>query len=202
MITDNSNPFLPEIEVVDKKDPVSLNANTLQQSYHPSILLLHTVIKCIALIWYLFGWIFVKSSTLNGVLVLLLVASDFYVTKNISGRLLVHLRWWSSTDRNGQQTWRYESNPSPGNTMGERVDSTVFWLFTLSFPAVWCFFCIISLIRLHFLWFLVCAIAFALSGFNAYLYIQASRYGNQSVSLLNYIPENVKTNAMNSFRSA
>lgn len=52
-----------------------------------------------------------KSSTLNGVLVLLLVASDFYVTKNISGRLLVHLRWWSSTDRNGQQTWRYESNP-------------------------------------------------------------------------------------------
>lgn len=102
--------------------------------------------------------------------------------------------------------------------MGERVDSTVFWLFTLSFPAVWyslpcalsrrCFFCIISLIRLHVLWFLVCAIAFALSGFNAYLYIQASRCsppsilsapdGNQSVSLLNYIPENVKTNAMKS----
>ena len=102
--------------------------------------------------------------------------------------------------------------------MGERVDRTVFWLFTLSFPAVWyslpcalsrrCFFCIISLIRLHFLWFLVCAIAFALSGFNAYLYIQASRCsppsilsapdGNQSVSLLNYIPENVKTNAMKS----
>ena len=52
-----------------------------------------------------------KSSALNGVLVVLLVATDFYITKNISGRLLVHLRWWSSTDRDGHQTWRYESNP-------------------------------------------------------------------------------------------
>lgn len=84
---------------------------------------------------------------MNGVIILLLVACDFYVTKNITGRFLVSLRWWSVTDEQGNQSWRFESNPvsiisSPhgqnsGNTMGEKVDSLVFWLFTIAFPLVW-----------------------------------------------------------------
>lgn len=42
-------------------------------------------------------------------MVVLLNAMDFYMVKNISGRLLVGLRWWSVTSADGlTQTFRFE----------------------------------------------------------------------------------------------
>ena len=38
-----------------------------------------------------------------------LVIIDFYITKNITGRYLVRLRWWAITDANGNLKWRYET---------------------------------------------------------------------------------------------
>ncbi len=35
------------------------------------------------------------------ILVTLLSAFDFYMVKNISGRLLIGMRWWSDLDQNG-----------------------------------------------------------------------------------------------------
>ena len=43
----------------------------------------------------------------------LLVAIDFYITKNISGRFLVGLRWWTITDVNGNIAWKYETKDVP-----------------------------------------------------------------------------------------
>ena len=59
--------------------------------------------------WYLFcGW-FTSNLSLCYVILSLLVAIDFYVTKNISGRFLVGLRWWTTTDANGNIAWKYET---------------------------------------------------------------------------------------------
>ena len=45
-------------------------------------------------------------------MVVLLNAMDFYMVKNISGRLLVGLRWWSITSSDGlTQTFRFEKTP-------------------------------------------------------------------------------------------
>jgi hypothetical protein len=41
--------------------------------------------------------------------VMVLSSLDFWTVKNVSGRLLVGLRWWSDYDEKGEQIWRFES---------------------------------------------------------------------------------------------
>lgn len=48
------------------------------------------------------------------IVVLILIAVDFWITKNIIGRKLVKLRWWYTIDdaSGGTETWIYESKQS------------------------------------------------------------------------------------------
>lgn len=41
------------------------------------------------------------------IIVLVLAAMDFWVVKNISGRLLVGLRWKSEYDEKDKETWKF-----------------------------------------------------------------------------------------------
>jgi hypothetical protein len=45
------------------------------------------------------------------IVVLILIAVDFWITKNIIGRKLVKLRWWYTIDDStgGGEAWIYES---------------------------------------------------------------------------------------------
>lgn len=38
-----------------------------------------------------------------------LLSIDFWVVKNVTGRLLVGLRWWNFVDPDGNSTWKFES---------------------------------------------------------------------------------------------
>ena len=37
------------------------------------------------------------------------MGADFWVTQNVSGRLLVGLRWWTEVAEDGSSVWRYDS---------------------------------------------------------------------------------------------
>ena len=39
------------------------------------------------------------------IFVALLLSADFWVTKNVSGRQLAALRWYTKLDENNQETW-------------------------------------------------------------------------------------------------
>ena len=41
--------------------------------------------------------------------VALLLAADFWTVKNITGRLLVGLRWWNKVNEDGSTEWIFES---------------------------------------------------------------------------------------------
>ena len=41
--------------------------------------------------------------------IVLLLALDFWTVKNVTGRLLVGLRWWNKVDEDGTSTWMFES---------------------------------------------------------------------------------------------
>lgn len=43
------------------------------------------------------------------VTVVLLLSMDFWTVKNITGRLMVGLRWWNYVDDNGISHWVFES---------------------------------------------------------------------------------------------
>lgn len=55
----------------------------------------------------------------------ILSAFDFWTVKNVTGRLLVGLRWWNEVKEDGENVWIFESQPD-----GFRVhptDKLVFW---------------------------------------------------------------------------
>ncbi|KAJ0388699.1 hypothetical protein P43SY_011862 [Pythium insidiosum] len=60
---------------------------------HPVAAFFHLLFKGLALFVYLFGSILFDSYVFIFVLCVLLLAFDFWTVKNVSGRLLVGLRW-------------------------------------------------------------------------------------------------------------
>lgn len=81
----------------------------LNQSKHPSAVILHLLFKSAALLMYMFGSWFTTSFIFTFVICIILLAFDFWVVKNISGRLLVGLRWWSYVREDGSNDWIFES---------------------------------------------------------------------------------------------
>ena len=55
-----------------------------------------------------------RSYVMTFVVVTILSAMDFWTVKNVSGRLLVGLRWWNDVDEAGQNHWRFESFEARG----------------------------------------------------------------------------------------
>lgn len=57
----------------------------------------------------MFGMWFHSSFVNVFVVCVLLLAFDFWTVKNVSGRLMVGLRWWSEVQDDGSQHWRFEA---------------------------------------------------------------------------------------------
>lgn len=82
------------------------------------------------------------------IFVLVLSAMDFWVVKNISGRLLVGLRWRSEYDQKEKEVWKFESYDQ--KFTANRVDKAFFWGSQLLGTVIWGFFFIINILGLHF----------------------------------------------------
>lgn len=81
---------------------VSLNS-------HPYVASFHLAFRGLALLTYILGGWFSDSFITIFVFTILLLSADFWTVKNITGRLLVGLRWWNYIDDDGQSHWVYES---------------------------------------------------------------------------------------------
>lgn len=82
------------------------------------------------------------------IFVLVLAAFDFWVVKNISGRLLVGLRWRSEIDEKGKEQWRFESYDQQYSP--NRVDKAFFWGSQVLGTVIWGFFFVINVLGLNF----------------------------------------------------
>ena len=77
---------------------------------HPISAFFHVFFRASALIVYL-----VLSSFISGhfvelfLTVIILLAFDFWTVKNVTGRLMVGLRWWNKVEEDGTSTWMFES---------------------------------------------------------------------------------------------
>ena len=68
-----------------------------------------TCAQTLALLVYLFGSWFSNSFVNIFVCCVLLLAFDFWTVKNVSGRLMVALRWWSEVQEDGSSVWKFEA---------------------------------------------------------------------------------------------
>ncbi len=78
-------------------------------STHPMICLSHVIFKSLALAFYLFFGIFSSNKVLCYIFVIIFNAVDFWTVKNVTGRILVGLRWWAYIKDDGKEEWVYES---------------------------------------------------------------------------------------------
>lgn len=76
-------------------------------------------------------------------MVLVLVAFDFWIVKNIIGRKLVKLRWWFTIDpQTGGEKMLYEYQPAKINA----TDWMIFWGGLLVNPGLWGLCCVLNVI--------------------------------------------------------
>ena len=78
----------------------------LKRAGHPVVCVATFAFKALAIFFYLVLGMFI-SNIITFIFVILICSLDFWVVKNISGRLLVGLRWWSEIDSNGKEQWRF-----------------------------------------------------------------------------------------------
>ncbi len=55
----------------------------------------HLFFRSAAIVTYIVCELFSSSFVLNFIVVVLLLAFDFWTIKNVTGRLVVGLRWWN-----------------------------------------------------------------------------------------------------------
>ena len=75
--------------------------NFLQHANNPAIVFFTLLFKGLAIILFLVLDIFGVSQALIFILVVILSAFDFWFVKNVSGRILVGLRWWNEVKEDG-----------------------------------------------------------------------------------------------------
>ncbi len=88
--------------MADFLDPVEQARLDAVGYRHPTATLFHMLFRTLALGTYILCEVFSGNYVLNFIAIVLLLSFDFWTVKNISGRLLVGLRWWNRVRRHDE----------------------------------------------------------------------------------------------------
>ncbi|GAB2229022.1 hypothetical protein Droror1_Dr00023157 [Drosera rotundifolia] len=130
---------------------------------NPNTCFFHVLFKAAALAFYILSTLFISSFVIIFVVTVLLAALDFWVVKNVSGRILVGLRWWNEIDDMGESVWKFESLDQESLARMNKKDSWLFWWTLYLTAAAWIVLGIFSLIRFQADYLLVVAVCLSLS---------------------------------------
>ncbi|XP_012271598.1 uncharacterized Golgi apparatus membrane protein-like protein CG5021 isoform X2 [Orussus abietinus] len=145
---------------------------------HPFVTAFHLLFRVAAIVTYMFcGW-FAKSFIASFVAVVLLLSMDFWTVKNITGRLMVGLRWWNYVDDEGKSHWVFESKKNRIHPSEARI----FWLALILCPLLWSVFFFVALFGLKFKWLLLVCIAITLNGANLYGYVKCKMGNDKNIT--------------------
>nr|XP_029710809.1 uncharacterized Golgi apparatus membrane protein-like protein CG5021 [Aedes albopictus] len=183
-------------------DEEDLNPNgTPKRLSHPYVTFFHVFFRGAALATYLFWTLFNDSFIKCFLLVVFWLSADFYLVKNLSGRLLVGMRWWNYVDDDGRSHWVFESKKGEAG-YESRVnphEARIFWTALVVCPAVWGLFFVVALFGFKFKWMLLVMIALSLNGANLYGYIKCNFGANANLkaTTTDFVRSQVLKNAVN-----
>ncbi|KAF3989583.1 hypothetical protein FT663_02861 [Candidozyma haemuli var. vulneris] len=158
----------------------------LKESSHPVALMFYIVFRLSPIFTYIFGnmiiSIFISQNRfiLHFIVLTLLVSADFWNLKNISGRLLVGLRWWNETTKkegstNFENVWVFES-ADPERYINP-IDSKVFWTLLYAQPVAWAVLAIMAVLKFELLYLVLIVISLSLSLTNAMAFTKCDKFG-------------------------
>lgn len=146
------------------------NESIWQQSAHPVALFCLFFFRSAAIATYLLCGFFVSSYVFSTVLVVVLLALDFWTVRNVSGRVLVGLRFWNQVDDDGTSFWVFESRSpdQPANA----VDAKMFWIAMYTFPLAWVLLLFVGILKFNisFLPIVMLALVFNVTNTVGYTY--------------------------------
>lgn len=181
------------------------------ESAHPGAILSHCIFKAAAIFMYVFGGWFTRDSsgrtsgakfiTLT-VICILLLAADFWVVKNITGRLLVGLRWWNKVE--GDTTrWIFESAdnlPNGSSIQRNKFDANIFWMVLYVTPMIWAGMLFIGILKFELGWLIIVLMALGLNSANVYGYYKCSN--DQKAKFQQMMQQGAQQGAMAMMRSS
>ena len=163
------------------KEKITIS-NFLKYAHNPGIVFFTLFFKGLAIFFFLCLGIFGISDSSIFIIVVLLNALDFWFVKNVSGRVIVGLRWWNEVKEDGSEVWVFESE---NEKKARSIDTTIFWMSLYACPIFWAIFIFLELIGLRFMWFLLCIISFILTFSNAFGYYKCS--GDQKKKIKSFL---------------
>ncbi|KAM9124982.1 LOW QUALITY PROTEIN: Golgi apparatus membrane protein TVP23 homolog A [Pangshura tecta] len=150
---------------------------------HPLATFFHLFFRVSAIVTYLLCDWFSKSFVACFVTILLLLSFDFWSVKNVTGRLLVGLRWWNQIDEDGKSHWVFEAKKvSTSIAASTEVEARIFWLGLIICPVIWTVFFFSTLFSLKLKWLALVIAGISLQAANLYGYIHCKLGGKKSIS--------------------
>lgn len=155
------------------------------RTFHPVACLFHVTFKLVAVLAYLFLGLFANKNITVFITVLLCQCLDFWLTKNVTGRYLIGLRWWSAseisaeegledeneaeeTDEPKEDSWHFEFYTN--KVVNSQFDSSIFWVSQAASAIFWSVFLVIKVIGLSLFWGMLVFICASLSVLNLYAF--------------------------------
>lgn len=133
----------------------------------------HIVFKAAAIATYLFASFLNGDYVISFVLCIVFLSCDFWTVKNVTGRILVGLRWWNEIKEDGSNEWIFESVEDKSVILPS--EQRLFWIALFVSPAFWMVFAITSLLKLNFQWFLIVLVALCLQFANIIGYVKCAK---------------------------
>lgn len=102
--------------------------------------------------------------------------------QNVTGRLLVGLRWWNRINEDGSNEWVFESHEDM--TEIDALDARVFWTGLYGAPLLWVLLLIVALLKFNVQWALIVVVAVTLSAANIIGYTKCKKDAKQKMQAL------------------
>ncbi|XP_054698535.1 Golgi apparatus membrane protein TVP23 homolog A isoform X3 [Grus americana] len=102
--------------------------------------------------------------------------------RNVTGRLLVGLRWWNQIDEDGKSHWLFEAKRVPTVAASTEAEARIFWLGLIICPVIWTVFFFSTLFSLKLKWLALVIAGISLQTANLYGYIHCKLGGQKSIS--------------------
>ncbi|XP_020503044.1 Golgi apparatus membrane protein TVP23 homolog B [Labrus bergylta] len=165
---------------------------------HPLASFFHLFFRASAIVVYLLCDILSGRFIACMVTIILLLSCDFWTVKNVSGRLLVGLRWWNQVDENGNSHWVFESKKTQSVNATSSAESRIFWLGLIVCPIFWLIFVFSTIFSFKLKWLAVVMMGLVLQWANLYGYVRCKVGGKSNLGNMakNYLSAQVFKQAM------
>ncbi|XP_060108379.1 Golgi apparatus membrane protein TVP23 homolog B-like [Heteronotia binoei] len=173
MLRQDSNDDTEDVSLFDADDKMSRRSKK-SKIKHPVASFFHLFFRVSAVIVYLLCELFSNSYIACVVTIILLLSCDFWAVKNVTGRLMVGLRWWNQVDDDGKSHWVFEARKASARRkkVTSEAESRIFWLGLITCPLLWVIFAFSALFSFKVKWLAVVILGVTLQGANLYGYIR------------------------------